>query len=209
MLRSGPKGSGRFEAISWDRALAVVADRVGEVLAHNPHDLLQFNSGGNMGVLNSHFPERFFNCVGSSGVVETICNSAGMRAVEYVYGTCHGQDPEIIPDLDLLVTWRANPAWTNPHGFDLIRKLLDKGGRHVVIDPVRTATALRAEHLAINPGTDWHLAIGVIHLLIGDGSVDREYVSTRTVGYDSLCDLASRPTPPNGSAASQGFQRSR
>ena len=105
LLRSGPKGSGRFEAVSWDRALAVAADRVGEVLAHNPHDLLQFHSGGNMGVLNSHFPERFFNCVGSSGVIETICNSAGMRALEYVYGTCHGQDPEIIPDLDLLVTW--------------------------------------------------------------------------------------------------------
>lgn len=195
LLRSGPKGSGRFEAVSWDRALAVAADRVGEVLAHNPHDLLQFHSGGNMGVLNSHFPERFFNCVGSSGVIETICNSAGMRALEYVYGTCHGQDPEIIPDLDLLVTWGANPAWTNPHGFALIRKMQDKGGCHVVIDPVSTATAQRAEHLAINPGTDWYLAMGVINLLIHDGLVDREYVSTRTVGYDNLRDLAGPYTP--------------
>ncbi|MCL0065454.1 molybdopterin-dependent oxidoreductase [Dehalococcoidia bacterium] len=195
LLRSGPKGSGRFESVSWDRALAVVADRVGEVLSRNPHDLLQFNSGGNMGVLNSHFPERFFNYVGSSGVIETICNSAGMRALEYVYGTCHGQDPEIIPDLDLLVTWGANPAWTNPHGFALVRQMQKKGGRHVVIDPVRTATALRADHLAINPGTDWHLAMGVINLLIHDGLVDHEYVSTRTVGYDNLRDLAVPYTP--------------
>lgn len=195
LLRSGPKGSGRFEAVSWDRALAVVADRVGEVLAHNPGDLLQFNSGANMGVLNHHFPERFFNCVGGSGVVETICNSTGMRALEYVYGTCHGQDPEIIPNLDLLVTWGANPAWTNPHGFALISEMQANGGRHVVIDPARTATARRGEHLAINPGTDWYLAMGVIHLLIRYGLVDREYVSTRTVGYDSLCDLAAPYTP--------------
>jgi len=195
LLRSGPKGSGRFEAVSWDRALAVVADRVGDVLAHNPHDLLQFHSAGNMGILNHHFPERFFNYVSSSGVIETICNSAGMRALEYVYGTCHGQDPEIIPNLDLLVTWGANPAWTNPHGFALIRKMQDNGGRHVVIDPVRTATALRAEHLAINPGTDWYLAMGIINLLIHDGLVDQEYISARTLGYDSLRELAGPYTP--------------
>lgn len=195
LLRTGPKGSGRFEAVSWDRALAVVADRLGDVLAHNPHDLLQFHSAGNMGILNYHFPERFFNYVSSSGVIETICNSAGMRALEYVYGTCHGQDPEIIPDLDLLVTWGANPAWTNPHGFALICKMQDNGGRHVVIDPVRTATALRAEHLAINPGTDWYLAMGIINLLIHDGLVDQEYISARTLGYDSLRELAGPYTP--------------
>ncbi len=195
LLRVGSKGTGSFRPIGWGPALNLVSDRLGDIVARRPGALLQYNSAGNMGILNYHFPERFFNVLGATGVVETICNTAGRRALEYVYGSCQGQDPQVIPHLDLLVTWGANPAWTNPHALPLIRLMRRRGGRHVVIDPVRTTTARLGQHLAIALGADYELAMGIIHLLIKQEAVDRDYVDGNTTGFDDLQRLASAYTP--------------
>ncbi len=195
LIRTGPKGSGGFRRAGWPEAMQLVADRLGQLAADDPASILQFNCGGNMGVLNSSIPERFFNRLGATGVVETICNAAGQRALQYVYGSCHGQDPEVIPGLELLVVWGGNPAWSNVHGAALIGELRRRGGQLWIIDPLRTATARMGRHLAPRPGSDFQLALGLVHLLQAEGRLDMSTLPGQLVGLEQLLAAAERYTP--------------
>lgn len=195
LIRTGEKGEGQFRPASWEEALELVAGRLGEIVARDPASLLQFGSAGNMGLLNQHFPERFFGHLGATGVDETICNTAGQAALRYLFGSCHGADPEIIPQLDLLVTWGGNPAWSNIHGFSLIRQMMARGGRYLVIDPLFTSSARVGEHLALRPGTDYHLAMGLVHLLISQGAVEERWARENLVGWERLQAESRRYSP--------------
>jgi len=65
-----------------------------------------------------------------------------------------------------------------------------------VIDPVRTRTARLADwHIQIRPGTDCALALAMIHILIKENLIDRDYIDQHTVGFDELAERAASYTP--------------
>ena len=96
LRRDGPKGSGRFRAVSWDEALAEIAQRLAEV-AGGPgaHTILAAHYTGTFALLGYHFPNRLIRRLGAREVdPDTICNKAGHVALEYLYGTSlDGFDP--------------------------------------------------------------------------------------------------------------------
>ena len=66
----------------------------------------------------------------------------------------------------------------------------------VVIDPYRTRTAACADwYLPINPGTDAALALAMMHVIIGEGSQDADYVAKHTLGFDQLCEKVKAYPP--------------
>ena len=113
LRRSGEKGSGRFTAISWDDALAEIAERLRGILEDGAAErILHAHYTGTCSLLAGEFPLRFFHRLGATEVEpDTICNNAGHAALSYVYGTSSdGFDPKTIRDSRCVLVWGANPS---------------------------------------------------------------------------------------------------
>jgi anaerobic selenocysteine-containing dehydrogenase len=197
LRRSGPKGEGRFEPISWDVAIAEVAGRLAAIAADpGPQAILNTHYTGTLGLLSYAFPSRFFNRLGATEVdPDTICNNAGHVALDYVYGASDdGFDPRSAPDAACIVVWGANPSASAPHAHE--HWLSEAPGTVVVIDPIRTPTAAAADlHLQPFPGSDAALAFALLHVIHRDGFVDHDFIAGHTVGWEELEPLLHECTP--------------
>jgi anaerobic selenocysteine-containing dehydrogenase len=199
MRRAGGKGSARFERIGWDDAIDIVAGRF-RALADSPEGpqaIVPYSYAGNMGLLQyGSMDRRFFHRLGASLLDRTICATAGKAGWNAVVGAAIGMDLEACVDSRLIVIWGSNPVASNLHFWTRAQEAKRRGARLVAIDPFRSSTAEKChEHIALMPGTDAALAYGVMHALIRDGRVDRDYVDRYTVGYEALAERASAWTP--------------
>lgn len=203
LRRVGRKGEGRFEPVSWNVALAAIADRLKQIVASaGPQTILNTHYSGTISLIAYLFPMRFFNRLGATEVSpDTICNMAGHVALHYVYGTSvSGFDPRTGDDAACIIVWGANPTASGPHVQE--HWLAKLPGKVVVVDPVRTATAAAADiHLQPFPGSDAALAFSMLHVIRRDGLVDRDFVARHTVGWDELEPMLAPCTPAWGEAA--------
>jgi anaerobic selenocysteine-containing dehydrogenase len=198
LRRVGRKGKGRFERITWDQALGEIVDRFRAVIAaHGPEAILPYSYAGNMGLLSyGSMDRRFFHALGASRLARTICASAGGAGLEATLGRKLGFDPEAIVHARLIVAWGANIVSSNVHLWPFIEEARRRGARLVAIDPFRSRTAEMADrHLALLPGTDAALALGVMHVLFRDGLADEDYLARHTVGADEVRSRAREWTP--------------
>lgn len=203
MRRVGKKGSGKFERISWDEAYRLMIRELEEAIrGYGPSSILPYMYAGHMGVLNRYYPYRFFNRLGASEILYTICSEAGKQALRLHYGTSAGMDPEDLVNSSLIVVWGFNPAWTAQHIYSLAKK---SKARMITVDPIRSETASRSDmHLQPNPGTDSALALGVVNYAVSHGLVDYKFISEHTVGFDGL-KAASAPFTGEKVAATCGI----
>src|SRR3954462_211231 len=189
LRRVGPKGAGRFERIGWEEALGEIAGRFAAIAAapDGPQAILPYSYYGTMGKLQaSSLDRRFFHRLGASMLDRTICASAGSLGYEYTAGRGRlGADPLGVPKCRFLVNWGSNTANTNSHLWSLMIEARRRGATIVTIDPYRSPTAARSDwHIAIRPGTDAALALGVMHVLWSEGLQDEDYLRRATVGAD-------------------------
>jgi anaerobic selenocysteine-containing dehydrogenase len=203
LRRAGPKGSGRFEPVSWDDAFAEIAGRLGEIATgHGPATVLNAHYTGTCALLGTAFPLRFFHRFGATEVdPDTICNKAGYEALSYLYGDSgDGFDPETSTDARCILVWGANPSASAPHQHQ--QWLAEAPGTIVVVDPVPTPTAAAADlHLQPFPGSDGALAFALAHVLQRDGLVDRNFLEAYALGFEELEPLLEPCTPGWGEAA--------
>ena len=199
-VAKGPLPQGReaeaFERISWDEALDEVAAKLTKIAAEfGPESVLPYSYAGTIGQLGyGSMDRRFFHRLGASQLARTICAEAGGTALKSVYGVKLGTVPQDFAYAGLVIAWGANIHGNNVHLWPFIEEARRKGARLVVIDPYRTRTAALAdEHLAINPGTDAALALGLMHVILSMGLEDREYVDACTTGFEELRAHALRP----------------
>ena len=161
MRRTGPKGSGRFERISWDEALTTVADRLKAIVAERgPASILHTHYTGTCSAIANAFPGRFFARLGAAEAIpDTICNNAGHAALDYTFGDSRaGFDPRTAKDSACILVWGANPGHSAPHAHK--HWLKESPAKIVVVDPVRHDTARAADlHLHLAPGGDAALAL--------------------------------------------------
>jgi anaerobic selenocysteine-containing dehydrogenase len=198
LRRTGKKGEGRFERISWDAALDEIAARFEAVIdSHGPQAILPYSYAGNMGLLSfASMDRRFFNRLGASQLERTICSSAGGAGIKASLGRAVGFDPEAVVHARLIVAWGANIVSSNVHLWPFVEEARRRGARLVVVDPYRSRTAEKAdEHLALLPGSDAALALGMMHVIFRDGLEDRDYVERHTLGAEPLRERAREWTP--------------
>ncbi len=198
LRRVGRKGEGRFERVSWDEALELVATRLREVAAfHGPQAILPYSYAGNMGLLaNASMDRRFFHALGASLLDRTICSSAGGAGYKATIGASVGFDPEAIVHAKLILAWGTNLVSSNVHLWRFVEEARRRGARLVTIDPLRSRTAERSDrHLAPLPGTDAALALGIMHVLFRDGLEDRELLERHAIGAAELRARAAEWTP--------------
>ncbi|MGQ9759827.1 MAG: molybdopterin-containing oxidoreductase family protein [Candidatus Methanomethylicaceae archaeon] len=199
MKRVGPKGSGRFERLSWKEAFDLIVQNLNSVIkTYGPLSVLPYDYAGHMGMISRYYPHRFFNKIGASQLEYTICSETGKRAITYHYGTYSGMDPEDVANSKYVVIWGFNPAWTSVHFYRLIKK---SGAKIVVIDPVRSETAEHADlHVQLRAGTDSALALGVANYLSSNDLYDREFVEKFTFGFRDFQKAIQQYTPERVSA---------
>ncbi len=194
MRRVAPKGQGKGDAgdfvrISWDEALDEIAQRFHEISSEfGPEAILPYSYGGTLGHLNNAgMCHRFFYRLGASQLNRTICATAGGDALLTVIGRKLGTEPEQFRDSKYIIAWGANIHGANVHLWPFIADARRNGARLVVIDPYRTRTARCADwHLAIHPGTDVALALGMMHVIINENLYDADYVAKHTLGFEQL-----------------------
>ena len=188
MKRTGRKGEGKFERISWDEALDTIAGKLTAIAAENPQSILPYSYAGTMGLLQgSSMDRRFFHRLGASLLDRTICSTAGMFGMRYTVGASVGTNPETVDQAKYILIWGSNVITSNIHLWRYILKARSRGAKIVTIDPLRTKTGEQSdEHIAIMPGTDGALALAMMHIIIRDGLQDQDYIDRHTIGFDQL-----------------------
>jgi len=208
--RVGAKGPGaRWERISWDSALDEICERFRAISGEfGSEAILPYSYGGTLGVLQGSSVDRcFFHRLGASQLARNICSKTGEVALISVLGRKLGTEPEQFAHSRYIIAWGANIHGNNVHLWPFIEEARRKGAKLVVIDPYKTRTARCADwYLPIQPGTDVALALGLMHVIIGEHLHDAEYVRSYTVGFDQLRNRASQ-YPPERVAAITGISK--
>jgi anaerobic selenocysteine-containing dehydrogenase len=192
LRRVGAKGEGRFERVSWDDALGEIAARLRATIdEHGAEAIWPYAGTGSVGWLQGCVGsgKRLFHALGASRHDLDICSRAGHVGMSYTTGSAAGLDPADLEHSGVIVLWGTNTLTTNLHLWPQISAGRDRGAPLVVVDPVRTRTAARADlHLAPRPGTDAALALGVAALLVDLGAADEAYLRERTLGWEEFRD---------------------
>jgi anaerobic selenocysteine-containing dehydrogenase len=186
--RVGKKGEGKFVRVSWDEALDEIVARLKPLAAADPEAILPCNYAGTMGMVQySSMDRRFFHKLGASLLDRTLCSSAGKAGLKATLGGSVGMDPERFDEARLIILWGANPVVSNLHLWSRVQAAKRRGAKIVAIDPYRSLSAEKCtQHIAPLPGTDGALALGMMHVLISEGLIDRDYISSYTLGFAAL-----------------------
>jgi anaerobic selenocysteine-containing dehydrogenase len=197
LRRIGPKGSGGFEPVSWDVALSGIAARLQAIAAREPQAIVPYSYAGTMGLVQGEsIAARFFHRLGASLLDRTICSSAGGDALAATYGGKVGMHLEHYAESRLILIWGSNSIASNLHFWTFAQAAKRAGAKLICIDPRRTETADKChQHIALLPGTDGALALGVMRELIGNDWLDHDYINRHTEGWPALRERALEWTP--------------
>ncbi|MCM1565483.1 MAG: molybdopterin-dependent oxidoreductase [Dehalobacter sp.] len=189
LKRVGERGSGQWERISWDQALDEIAVKLKLLKEKYGPEVLATSIGGPH---TTYWPlHRFMSLFGSPNNIGIgqICWNPGIWINTLTYGW--PIDMELSPEeTSCLILWGVNPAesdnnllWRTIKEFSLTGKPL------IVVDPRRTLSAQKATHwLAVRPGTDAVLALGILHEIIAEKLYDKQFVETWCHGFEQLAE---------------------
>lgn len=184
-----------FEKITWDEALSLASDRLGEIREKfGPASLVRCSGAP----VSYQARDGFLQFMGAFGSPNTtgsgnLCMVPRMIAFNSVLGEKRA-DPDY-NSTKLVLFWAANPlaterfsAYSAYDGMrEIIPRLKKRKVKIITIDPVRTKTALQSDQwVRINPGTDIALGLAMIHVIIKDGLYDKGFVLKYTEGFDAL-----------------------
>ena len=134
LKRTGPKGSGQFEAISWEAALDEIATRFKDIAArHGPETIWPYHSGGTMGVLQRYGLDRLRNLMGYARQQTTICVTPAESGWLAGVGKLTGCDPREMDRSDLIVMWGGNPVSTQVNIMTHVTKARKTRGAKFVV----------------------------------------------------------------------------
>ena len=197
LKRTGRKGDAQFEAVSWETALDDIRDHVSELITqHGPETVLPYSFAGTIGLLQRYAGDLFFRHMGATAVEGDYCGNVAYVGVAQTNGAMVGVLPEDVAYSRYIILWGTNTVVTNLHMWStIIRKAKATGAKIIVIDPVRTRTAQRADwYLQIRPDTDAALALGMMHAIVRDELHDSDYIARYTLGFEQLRErLAEYP----------------
>jgi anaerobic selenocysteine-containing dehydrogenase len=193
LRRTGPKGSGSFEPITWDEALTTIATRWKSIIStHGSEAIMGLMDAGNQSLLSMHAHEQFMQRLGASESIDNVCGQAAGVGWAATYGNSRGGDPESIQHAKCIVLWGTNTRLTNRHLWPYIETARAAGATVICIDPLRTMTATESDvFVQPLPGTDTALMLGLVNEWIRNDRIDHEYVRTHANGFDDLAAEAA------------------
>lgn len=196
------KDRGRWEAISWETALDLMAQHLTRAIEqHGSRSILYYADSGYGGLVKS-VDQLFFNRLGGASIPRgSLCWAAGIAAQRYDFGDVRGHAFQDLVNARCILLWGRNPVATNPHCVPFLQKARQQGARLVVIDPLETLSARQADlHLQPRPGTDGALALGMAHHLLASGRIDPDFLAGRTLGFNRFRTALQEFTPATAAA---------
>ena len=186
-----------FARVSWESALADIAARLKAIAARDPQAIQPYSYAGTMGLLQGEaMAGRFFNRIGASHLDRTICASAGAAALTATYGHKLGMHLRFFAESQLILIWGSNSIASNLHFWTYANQAKRNGAKLICIDPRKTETADKChQHIALLPGTDGALALGLMHELITNDWLDADYIARYVDGWDELREKALQWPP--------------
>jgi anaerobic selenocysteine-containing dehydrogenase len=194
LRRIGAKGEGKFEAISWDQALDIVADKLKEQKAKYGPESLAILSPAHR--TYSAYLYRFLYAHGSPNYGHSgIC--AMQRAFAYSY-TLGGSPRPDMEKTKLAMIWGKQPIYAGASKGS-IKEILDakeRGAKIVAIKPtMEPDVAIADVWVPVRPGTDAALALAMLHVVVGEKLYDEAFVKKWTYGFDALVEHLKKFTP--------------
>lgn len=196
LKRIGPRGSGKFEQITWDEALDTIAEKFNTIKEEVGPESVGFFSG--YAKYFRPYLKRLTHSFGSPNYLteSSTCFQAMAMAQKLVFGVPGGPN---IPNTRCLLVWSSNPFHTNPGNARAILKGKERGMKLIVVDPRETPTTARADlHLQVIPGTDGALALSMAQVIINEKLYDQDFVFNYTYGFDEYKAYVQAFTPEKG-----------
>jgi anaerobic selenocysteine-containing dehydrogenase len=177
-----------FVRVSWAEALADIAARLKAIAARDPQRIQPYSYAGTMGLLQGEaMAGRLWNALGAARLDRTICASAGGAGLAMTYGHKLGMHTRNFAGAKLIVIWGSNSITSNLHFWTYANQAKREGAKLICIDPRKTETADKChQHIAVLPGTDGALALGLMHELIQHDWLDHDYIERHVEGWDEL-----------------------
>jgi len=201
------KGAAEFREASWDEALETIVTRMRSAQArHGGESILPCYYGGSNGKFTQDSSDAvLFRRLGASRLLRTVCAAATTAASVALYGGMPGIALDDYEHAALIVVWGTNPHASGIHFVPVVKRAQARGAKLVVIDPRRTKLARLADlHLAVRPGTDLVLALGVIAWLFEHGRAARAFLAEHARGAQEL-EARARPWTVARTAAECGL----
>lgn len=177
MKRTGNRGEGRFERITWDEAMDTIAEKLNAVIAEDPKMASFYSFTGDLGKLSWEAPTRYAACIGATTWdIEGIMGDRGATmGMTMVFGSGRGaHDSRDYMNSNLLIIWGRNLADTHTSELRDYVAAHKNGCKIIVIDPRMSSTAAMAdEWIGIRPQTDPALALGMMNYIISNGLHDK------------------------------------
>ncbi len=192
LKRKGKRGEGRFERISWEEALDLVASELVRVKEKygNSAIFVPYGTGSYNQINGRQVAQRLINLFGGClGYYNSYSWACITPATQTVYGTTiTGNQRQDWLNSRYILMWGWNPAemrdGTNSEYF--LKLARQRGARVVCIDPRLTlsAVSLADEWIPIRPGTDVAMMSAMAYVMIVEKLYDADFVRSHCVGFD-------------------------
>lgn len=198
LRRTGKKGAGEFEPISWEEAAVTICNRwQGISAAFGAEAILPYSYAGTMGLVQRNAGHAFFHKLGASRLERTICSPAKDAGWKAIMGETPAMDPAEIEGSDLVILWGINAAATSIHTMRDAQSAHRNGARLWVIDTYLTPTCSAADEVfLVRPGGDGALALGMLHVIERERLLDREFIAANVLGFEELATQLLPDCPP-------------
>jgi anaerobic selenocysteine-containing dehydrogenase len=186
MRRTGKKGEGKFEPISWEAAVGEIADRWKTILQEDGGDaILPLYYSGVMSVIQRKCGDAFFGRMGACTLVKTLCSSAKSAGYAAVMGKTGCLDPRELTDSDFLLIWSSNVKATRLQTMPMVLQARRDGKRVVLVEACAVDMAPYCDEvLLLRPGTDGALALAMMHVLEREHLADEAFLREHAHGYE-------------------------
>jgi len=193
LRRTGPKGEGGFERITWGEALRLIAGRLGEVSERwGGEAILPYSYGGNNGLVGQGTMDaRFFSRLGASRLDRAVCAAPTGAVAKAMTGKMPGVAFADYVHARLILLWGANPWHSNIHLVPHLKAAREAGARVVLLDPRRTGGGAYVDSwLPVYPGGDVAVALALIRHLDRTGRVAAAFLREHATGHEAVLEVA-------------------
>jgi anaerobic selenocysteine-containing dehydrogenase len=182
------KANGSFEKAPLKETLDLICERLIQIRnKYGAHSVLWYKGSGMSGLTND-IGHSFWRAFGGTTITYgNLCWPAGLEAVRLTLGSIKHNVPWDLPNAKTIIIWGKNPAETNIQEIPFIAAAKKNGSKILVIDPVRTPTADKADILySIRPGSDGALALSIAKILIDFDLIDRRFIENHVNGFEEF-----------------------
>lgn len=194
LRRAGGTTDSPWLRIGWDEALDLVAQKIRALKSTlGPLSMMHYQRTGSWGVTKK-LGHRFWNLLGGVTTASgSLCSGAARAGQKLDFGVRLGHDPSDMLNSKLVLLWGRNPLATNLHQVPLLKAVRERGGRVVLVDPVKSESAtICDQHIQPRVATDAAFALALAKIVLSEGLEDKEFIEKHTHGFSEFCALLER-----------------